>query len=84
MRSVLSLLYNVFLLVAAAYHIWTCYIAFKITNDIIPAFLSLLAPVLSEAYWIYQVWGREDFQWYIRAGFIIAIVGIIFTVLERD
>lgn len=78
------MLYNVFLLVAAAYHLYTAYIAFKITNDIIPAFLTLLAPVLGEAYWIYQVWGREDFLWYTRGGIALLIIGIIFTVVDRD
>ncbi|TAE17793.1 MAG: hypothetical protein EAZ47_06840 [Bacteroidetes bacterium] len=83
MRTAINYLYNIFILVAIAYHVWTCYLVFKV-EGLVPALLSGIIPLAAEIYWIYNWWGLENYQTYINCGIGVAVAGIIFTVLGRD
>jgi len=83
MRGVINFLYNIFILAAAGYHFWTCFLAYKV-QGLGAALLSAILPIVSEVYWIYQFWGRENYQLFINCGFGIGILAIIFAVVGRD
>ncbi|MFN4006733.1 MAG: hypothetical protein ACK4HE_04385 [Chitinophagaceae bacterium] len=83
MKSLISFLYNLFILIAIVYHVWTCYIAYQI-KGIIVALLTAILPVVGEIYWIANLWGRENYQTFIYTGFGIGALAILFTAISRD
>lgn len=77
----LKSVYGIFVITAIITHIWTVIIAFT-TSGIIAGLLSLFLPVLSEIYWLFQMFGKNDTYAYIAL--VHLILSAIFVIFGKE
>ncbi len=80
MRSLIASLYQVFVTTAILTHIWTVIIAF-IHGGFLAGVVSLFLPFLSEIYWMFKMFGTNDF--YAIVALIHLILSVVFFFAYR-
>ncbi len=69
----------IFPITAVITHLWTAYIGFT-EGGFFGGVVTLALPVLSEFYWIYQMWNvNELYVWFALAHIILAFPAMLLT-----
>lgn len=78
MNVLIRFIFTIFIITATITHIWTVIIAFS-EGGIFAGILSFIFPIISEIYWTFKMFGKNDAYTYsVLVHFILAISISIF------